>query len=191
MIASKTARSRCLTALGWLRTSRTTRRRPIPMARCRWPISSLSTIRITIFATFPISSTTCPGHFMFPSRAELRDPRRCDAAQGGEAKCRSSHYLDPTQTVKQGATIADAVAGSLRQDGPRCAENDPSGAPLNEILKSVARRAPAYEDAAQTIGGRNTHGDKSGRGSPRKARPPAAHDIPAQPKCLCNQQQSA
>ena len=44
------------------------------------------------------------------------------------------------------------VAGSLRQDGPGCAENDPSGAPLNEILKSVARRAPAYEDAAQTIG---------------------------------------
>jgi hypothetical protein len=45
---------------------------------------------------------------MFPSRAELRDPRRGDSAQGGEAKCRSSHYLDPTQTVKQGATIADA-----------------------------------------------------------------------------------
>src|SRR5437667_9166694 len=48
----------------------------------------------------------------------------------------------------------------------------------NRISRAIQPVSNAYEDAAQTTGGRNTHGDKSGRGQPRKARPPATHDTP-------------
>ena len=34
----------------------------------------------------------------------------------------------------------------------------------NRISRAIQPVSNAYEDAAQTIGGRNTHGDKSGRG---------------------------
>src|SRR5438874_13768179 len=42
----------------------------------------------------------------------------------------------------------------------------------NRIRKAIQPVPNAYEDAAQTIGGRKTHGDKSD-GVYRKARPPA------------------
>src|SRR5438876_12019286 len=48
----------------------------------------------------------------------------------------------------------------------------------NRVGRAIQPVSNAYEDAAQTTGGRNTHGDKSGRGQPRKARPPATHDTP-------------
>src|SRR5207245_1630967 len=44
----------------------------------------------------------------------------------------------------------------------------------NRIRKAIQPVPNAYEDAAQTIGGRKTHGDKSD-GVYRKARPPATH----------------
>src|SRR5258708_3380097 len=48
----------------------------------------------------------------------------------------------------------------------------------NRISRAIQPVSNAYEDAAQIIGGRTTHGDNSGRGCPRKARPPATRDSP-------------
>ena len=45
-------------------------------------------------------------HVSLTRRAEGSAPRRC--RPGRRSKMPKSHYLDPTQTVKQGATIADA-----------------------------------------------------------------------------------
>src|SRR5436190_8704040 len=101
-------------------------------------------------------------HVSLTRRAEGSAPRGC--RPGRRSKMPKLTLFGSHPDGKARCDNCRRVAGSLRQDGPGCAENDPSGAPLNEILKSVARRAPAYEDAAQTIGGRNTHGDKSGRG---------------------------
>src|SRR5437868_12777594 len=47
----------------------------------------------------------------------------------------------------------------------------------NRIRKAIQPVPNAYEDAAQTIGGRKTHGDKSD-GVYRKARPPATYTQP-------------
>src|SRR5436190_21258265 len=44
----------------------------------------------------------------------------------------------------------------------------------NRIRKAIQPVPNAYEDEAQTIGGRKTHGDKSD-GFTRKARPPATY----------------
>src|SRR5258707_13045448 len=47
----------------------------------------------------------------------------------------------------------------------------------NRIRKAIQPVPNAYEDEAQTIGGRKTHGDKSD-GFYRKARPPATYTQP-------------
>src|SRR5439155_7359332 len=44
----------------------------------------------------------------------------------------------------------------------------------NRIRRAIQPVSNAYEDAAQTTGGRNTHGDKSGRGETPQG--PAARD---------------
>jgi hypothetical protein len=55
----------------------------------------------------------------------------------------------------------------------------------NRKSKAIQPVSNAYEDTAQTNGGRNTHGNKSG-----KARPPATHDTPVPAKVsLSNNQQ--
>src|SRR5438270_675620 len=55
----------------------------------------------------------------------------------------------------------------------------------NRRRKAIQPVPNAYEDAAQTIGGRKTHGDKSD-GVYRKARPPATHSATLSSRSVFN-----
>jgi hypothetical protein len=73
-----------------------------------------------------------------------------------------------------GVTYADDVDGRFR--GIAIPRLYPSREPFHRIgtRKRASWPSNALEDEAQIIGGRTTHGDKTGGGN-RRPRPPAAH----------------